>query len=159
MSDTIPGASVFEQRLYDHVIAHIEGEREALREYQRVAERSGSTAFAFLTKLILEDERRHHLMLDDLAHTIRTSAEMSPEAPPVPDLDLHKDREAILEATEVLLAIEKQDDRELAALTKELRDFKDTTLWALMLQIMRSDNAKHRAILGFVRSHARKHTV
>lgn len=159
MSDTIVGASVFEQRLYDHVAAHVDGEREVLEAYQQVAERSGSEAFAFLARLILEDERRHHQMLADLAQTIRASAELSAEPTPVPFLDLHKDREAILEATEGLLAIEKQDDRELTALAREVRDLKDTTLWHLMLEIMRADNAKHRSILEFVRTHARMRSV
>lgn len=156
MAQTLIGASVFEQELYDHLTAHLAGEGEALQAYESLAERTESEAFAYLARLILDDERRHHRMLADLAETIRVSSEMAPGTPPIPYLDLHKDREAILEATDVLLAVEEEDERELKRLTKELADFKDTSLWPLVLEIMRADNAKHRMILTFVRKHAKR---
>lgn len=155
-SQALVGASVFEQELYDHLTLHAEGEADALRRYQELAGRSESKAFRYLAELILEDERRHHRMLESLAETIRTSAELRGVEPPIPYLDLHKDREQILELTDELLAIEKEDERELKRLTKELKDFKDTTLWSLVLEVMRADNAKHRMILKFIRDHARR---
>lgn len=156
MAETLIGASVFEQELYDHLTSHVEDEVEALQLYESLAERSESEAFTYLAKLILDDERRHHQMLADLAESIRASSEMSQEDRPIPYLDLHKDREAILAATEALLAVEEEDERELKHLTKQLADFKDTTLWELVLEIMRADNAKHRMILKFVRKHAKR---
>lgn len=156
MSQTLVGASVFEQELYDHVSSHVEDEVATLRAYQAQAEQSESKAFAFLAAMILEDERRHHQMLADLAKTIEVSAELSNAPTPIPYLDLHKDREAILAATEELLAIEKADQKELKRLAKEVKDFKDTTLWELMLEIMQADNAKHRMILKFIRDHAKR---
>lgn len=156
MSQTLSGASVFEQELYDHVSSHVDDEVDALRAYQALAESTQSKAFAFLAGMILEDERRHHRMLADLAETIRVSAELRGDPTPIPFLDLRKDREAILTATEELLAVEKADEKELKALAKEIKDFKDTTLWELMLEIMRADNAKHRMILKFIRDHAKR---
>jgi len=152
---TLVGASVFEQELYDHLTSHAEGESDALRRYQELAGTTSSKAFRYLAELILEDERRHHRMLEALAETVRVSAELRGDEPPIPYLDLHKDREAILEATEQLLAIEKEDERELKRLAREMRDFKDTTLWELVLEIMRADNAKHRKILKFIKHHAK----
>lgn len=153
---TLVGASVFEQELYDHLTSHAEGESDALRRYQELAGTTSSKAFRYLAELILEDERRHHRMLEALAETVRVSAELRGDEPPIPYLDLHKDREQILELTDELLAIEKEDERELKRLTKELKDFKDTTLWSLVLEVMRADNAKHRMILKFIRDHARR---
>jgi len=155
MFQTLVGASVFEQELYDHLSSHVDDEVEALRRYQSLADSAESKAFAFLAAMILEDERRHHRMLSDLAETVRVSAELRSDPIPIPFLDLHRDREAILAATEELLAVEKADEKELKRLAKEIKDFKDTTLWELMLEVMRADNAKHRMILRFIRDHAK----
>ena len=94
----IAGASVLEQELYDHVTAHGKNEGEVLQGYAELAETTDSPAFAYLARLILDDERRHHQVLDDLAETIRTTAELSGEPTPIPDLALLRaDRERILE--------------------------------------------------------------
>ena len=52
--------------------------------------------------------------------------------------------------------VEKTDKRGRKRLAYEVKDFKDTTLWELMLEIMRADNAKHRMILKFIRDHAKR---
>lgn len=158
MATSIPGASVWEQRLYDHISAHIDGERETLIAYQELAESTSSPAFAYLAQLILDDERRHHRMLEQLAETIRATAEMSGEPTPVPDLGFFReDRDEILRQTERFLALEEEDNRTLKAISKDLRDVRDTTMWDLVLQIIRDDNAKHRRILEFIRDRAKKY--
>jgi rubrerythrin len=155
MSNHIIGASVMEQDLYDHVTSHADSERETLQAYEQLASTTTSKTFAYLARLILADERRHHQMLDDLATTIRTDAELSGDPGPIPLLDLREDRQEILAATERLLAIEQQDNKELKALAKELKDLKDTTAWALIIEIMQADNAKHLRILNFIKDHTR----
>jgi rubrerythrin len=153
----IPNASVVEQELYDHVTAHGRNEGEVLEAYADLAERTDSPAFAFLARLILEDERRHHQMLDALAESIRNSAELSGRPSPIPDLALFTaDRDRILVETERFLALEKEDDKELDRLAKRLKDVRDTTLWELVVRLMQADNAKHRRILEFIRARARE---
>ncbi|MFP3906766.1 MAG: hypothetical protein ACLFWR_07020 [Acidimicrobiales bacterium] len=157
MSEPLAGASVFDKRLYDHVSSHVVNEVGALKEYEALAASTESNAFRFLAQMILEDERKHHRLLADLAQTIKATSEWSPREPtPLPFLDLHKDREAILAATEKLIAIEKEDQEELKKLAKEVKDLKDTTVWDLVLKIMEADNAKHQMILKFVRDHAKR---
>lgn len=155
MTDLIPSASVFDQQLYDHIRAHGSGEAETLVAYEELAQTTESKAFAYLAGLILEDERRHHRLLADLAETIRTSAELSGKPTPIPYLDFHKDREAILKATRAFLKVERDDNRELKRLANEMKALKDTTAWTLILRIMQHDNAKHRLILRFIRDRAR----
>jgi rubrerythrin len=157
MSQTIPGASVWEQQLYDHLVSHVDGELETLKAYEKLAQSTESEAFRYLAGLILEDERRHHKMLDQLAQSIRTSAELSTEPTPVPPLDLRLDRERILALTEQFIAVEEEDDKELKRLGKELKDVRHTTLWKLVLDIIQADNEKHRRILGFIRDRAKEH--
>jgi rubrerythrin len=157
MSTTsIPGASVWEQQLYDHLIEHVNSEGEILRDYERLAEETDSPAFAYLARLILDDERRHHQLLNDLAETIRTSATLSGAPTPIPDLGIFRaDREKILAETERFLAAEEDDNRHLGRLAKELGDVRDTTVWQLMIRLIQHDNEKHRHILRFIRDRAR----
>lgn len=158
MSDTtIQGASVWEQQLYDHVVGHLEDEMVVIGDYERLANETDSPAFAYLARLILDDERRHHRLLIDLAETIKMAAELRPEPAPIPDLGMWgADREQILAETERYLDLERQDNRELERLKKELRDVKDTTIWELVVRIIQRDNEKHREILEFIRARARE---
>ena len=152
MSTTsIPGASVWEQQLYDHLIQHVRGEMEILQDYDRLAKETDSPAFAYLARLILDDERRHHKILSDLAETIRTSATLSGEPTPIPDLGLfHADREKILAETERFLLAEEEDNRHLKRLAKEMSDVRNTTVWQLIVHLIQQDNEKHRYILRFI---------
>lgn len=156
MTDTIIGASPIQQKLYDHLSRHVEDEREVLLAYEALAGSTESEAFKYMASLILEDERRHHQVLADLAKAVRSSAELSRDPSPIPYLDIYKDRESIIAATDRLLKVEDEDRRQLKALAKELEGFEDTTLWSLMVKLMQADNDKHRMILRLVRKNARK---
>lgn len=158
-STIIPGASAWTQELYDHLVSHVDNEREVLVAYEELAETTDSPAFSYLARLILDDERRHHAMLRDLAETIRGHAELSPEPSPIPDLGMFRaDREKILAQTEWYLQVEKDDQKMLEKLHKELRDVRDTTIWDLVVRLIKHDNEKHRMILEFVRDRAKKPT-
>ena len=73
------GASVWEERLYDHLTAHEQQEQEVLAEYQDAAAAAKSAAFAYLADLIVDDEIRHHKICGDLAAALKTDAELRPE--------------------------------------------------------------------------------
>lgn len=155
MRTDLPGASPWEQRLYDKAVRHVEDEREILDGYEALVEETDSPAFAFLARVILDDERRHHRLLQDLAETIRISVEMGDQPTPIPDLALFKaDRDRILVETERFLAIERRDNRELDALAADLRHVRKHTLWQLILRLIQRDNEKHREILQFIRDRA-----
>ena len=155
---TIPGASVWEQQVYDHITGHVDDEMAVIRAYADLAEKTDSPAFAYLARLILEDERRHHALLNDLAETIKSSAQLGSEPTPIPDLGMWgADKEQILAETERYLELEKQDNHELDALAKELHDVRDTTIWELIIRLIQKDNEKHQRILKFIRDRAREH--
>lgn len=156
MADTIAGASAWEQAIYDHLCSHVDHEVEVLQRYERLAASTRSEAFRYLATLILDDERRHHEFLHDLAETVRVSAALVRDPSPIPYADFDADREEILDATVELLAVEKADERELRALSKELRDVRDTTLWVLVVDLIRADDEKHRRILTFIRDRAKE---
>src|ERR1700722_12815915 len=148
------GASVWEQGLYCHLTTHIERERGILQEYAKAAKETDSKAFAYVVGLLGEDERRHHQLFVSLASSLKTEAELSGGEPEIPYLDFDRaDRKAVRELTERLLRSEDQDARDLKDLHNQLRDVKDTTLWDLIVTLMRRDTDKHMAMLEFVLHH------
>ena len=128
-----------------------------LEEYVATAEGTDSKALSYLINLLVEDERRHHRYFNELASSLKSEAELGGVDPVIPRLDLDQvDRAELLEATNLLLEHEKADAVELKRLRKELRDMEDTTLWALLVDIMMRDTDKHIAILRFVTDHAKR---
>jgi rubrerythrin len=148
------GASVWEQALYEQLTSHERAERELLVEYEKAAA-SSSAAVRFLTGLILEDERRHHSLFRDLAATLRSDVELRPTDATIPPLDHLGPDADLAEIVTRLIAHERADRRELRRLARELANEIDTTMWPLLVDLMRMDTEKHIAILEFVRRHAR----
>ncbi|MDQ6614479.1 MAG: hypothetical protein M3083_06975, partial [Actinomycetota bacterium] len=56
------------------------------------------------------------------------------------------------EATEAFLAQEHKDMAGLEDLEAELEPVKETTMWALLVRLMKADTAKHIEILEFVKT-------
>jgi rubrerythrin len=151
------GASVWEEELYEHLTAHESNEQETLEEYRQAAAASGSAAFLYLANLIVEDEKRHHRIFEDLASALRTDAELRSEQPAIPRLDNWGTNPAhVVELTERLMEREREDAKSFHRLDRELKDVRDTTLWGLLMKMMEMDTAKHLEILEFVQKHARK---
>ena len=155
-STNIRGASDWEQRMYRHLTSHGQIEGEILNTYKELAE-SGETsaAFRYLAGIILEDEVRHHQMFADLAESMRQMGELRVEDEPIPHLQgLRKDKDLIMEVTERLLDVEREDMKELKALAKEYKPYRNTTLWGLLVELMRLDTERHIMILKFMRDRA-----
>ena len=126
-----------------------------LEEYAFAAEHTKSKALSYVMRILLEDEQRHHRWFRDLASTLQIEASLSGDQAPIPDLDIGKfDHSAVDALVERLSENEKQDARELKRLRKELGDVADTTLWALLIDLMQRDTDKHLAILRFVEKHS-----
>jgi hypothetical protein len=149
------GASVWESDMLRHLRDHMTREGAMLEEYAFATEHTRSKALRYLIGILLDDEHRHHRWFQDLAATVQISASLTGEDTPVPDLDIHRfDPTAVDALVERLEDNEKDDARELARLRRELRDFEDTTMWTLLVELMELDTQKHLAILRFVRKHA-----
>jgi hypothetical protein len=161
MSTELVGASAWEREMYDHLTRHTATEGAILEEYKQIAEdESASPAFRYLATLILDDERRHHRVFNDLAEAIRQLSELRVEDQPIPPLaGLRADRDRIMDVTERLLDSESEDATRLKALAKDMKDVRDTTLWGLLIELMQDDTQKHIKILKFIRDHARHPTV
>lgn len=149
------GASVTDRDLVATLSRHGAEEGRILAEYQRFAETSASPAVRYLVSLIMDDERRHHRVLEELANAIAWGwSENSPE-PAVPDLPAgHAVDPELRRETLALLAEENKDHAELKRLRKQLGAYADTTLWALLIDMMILDTEKHALILDFVARHS-----
>jgi ferritin len=156
MSQALVGASQWEEEVYQHLSSHMDNEVALLTAYQDAAATSGSAAFQYLVSLIVEDEKRHHRVFEELANSLRSDVELRPVEPAVPDMAGFGQLPAkVVELTDELLAREEQDAAELRHLSRELRDVRDTTLWQLLVKVMELDTEKHAEILRFVKKHAR----
>jgi rubrerythrin len=152
------GLSVWEQELYEHLMAHIASESEVLGRYERLAEAS-SGHVRFLLDLIAEDEARHHRLYEQWAKTVREMVLLSaPDDGAVPDLLPEPDTAHLIDAVDDLLVVEKDDAHQLKALEKSLKDVRRTTVWPLLVELMEMDTRKHIRILEFLREQA-QHTA
>jgi len=147
------GLSVSDTRLYEHLVEHIESEGGLITEYERLIG-SPSAYVSFLAGLIAEDERRHHGLYEDWIESLKAIAEL--QFAGLPPVITGHDAEDLVATTEKLLEFERNDSIELKALEKQIKDLKDTTLWGLVIEIMRMDTEKHIRILEFIREHARR---
>lgn len=156
-SRPIVGSREWELDIYQHVANHGQIEGEILDEYQTLADDDEiPPAFAYLARIILDDEVRHHRIFDDLAENMRQMVEASDDRSPIPSLrGLHTDRVRIQRLTEKLLEVERGDERELKDLAKRLKDFEKVTLWGLLIEIMLDDTRKHIKILRFIQARSK----
>ena len=151
------GSREWESDIYQHVANHGHIEGEILDEYQRLADDEEiPPAFAYLARIILDDEVRHHRIFDDLADNMRQMVEESDDRSPIPSLrGFHTDRVRIQRLTERLLEVERSDERELKDLAKRLKEFDKVTLWGLLIELMLDDTRKHIKILKFIQDRSK----
>lgn len=147
------GASVSIRHLVELLAAHGAEEGRVLAEYERVSNSVSDPAARYLMELIMEDERRHHRVLVELATAMAWDT-VSGTYSAIPPLGWHLD-EQLLAATRALRETEEKDRRELLTLKKLLRPFEETTLWALLVELILLDTEKHATILKFIEHHAR----
>jgi hypothetical protein len=146
------GSREWERDILEHIETHGETEGEILDEYQTlVDDEEVHPAVAYLARIILDDEVRHHRIFDDLAENMRQIADESIDRSPIPSLQgFHTDRVRIQRLTGQLLEVERRDERELKDLAKRLKDFEKVTLWGLLIELMLDDTRKHIKILKFI---------
>jgi hypothetical protein len=151
---TLPfGLSPLEEGLYRHLSEHVSSEADLLASYRELAEAPDTPEAArYLIRLIVEDEERHHRLFHEMTAALGNQWGPSPDA--APDLPYGPPSRALEEVTIRFLAAEREDQKQLRALRREMRPFRNTTLWTLLVELMEHDTAKHIHLLTFVRDHA-----
>lgn len=140
-------------RLLETLRSHGEREAAVLESYRRLVEDSPDEAVRYLGRLIIADEERHHDVITEMANRIDSwiIREVTIE-PSTPALSPRVDR-VLLEQTRQLIALERQDARELRLLQKKLRHTPPTSLLPLLVNLMLRDTATHIEILRFIRTY------
>ena len=145
----LTGPSVDTEDLVELLVHHGREEGRLLAEYERVADDSADQATRYVVGLILEDERRHHRLLAELANAMAWEvATISPESS-TPGLTRPIDGE-LLAQTRRLLRAERADYRKLRTIRRRFRPYRRTTLWALVIDLMLADTTKHATMLRFL---------
>jgi hypothetical protein len=148
------GASVGERELVDALARHGKEEGQLLATYARFASSAPSPTARYLVSLILDDERRHHRLLGEIANAIGWSWETGrPGALPNVDVARRESNDALVAETRALLREEERDKKELRKLRRKLEPYADTTVWALLVDLMIHDTEKHARILRFILDH------
>jgi hypothetical protein len=156
--DHLVGATVRQQELFDVLVAHERNEEEVISAYEGFAEKATSDAVRYLVRLILDDEKRHHRVLSELANTIRADATFEERGARVPYLDVHRRDDSLLEETERFLALERKDRVELKHLARKERTV-GGALDAFVVDLLQSDTERHIRILHFIKNAVRTSPV
>ncbi|HTX63825.1 MAG TPA: hypothetical protein VMD28_09310 [Acidimicrobiales bacterium] len=149
------GASTTMRDLVELLARHGSEEGRLLDEYDRLSDTTSDPAARYLIQVIMQDERRHHQMLVEMA-TAMAWGTLGGVETSVPPLGWEMDEE-LLAASRRLREQEDLDRHELQTLRKRLRPFEETTMWALIVDLMILDTQKHAAILRFLERHSRGH--
>lgn len=143
------GASVLDQRLFDAIGAHEHDEQAVIEEYEAFAEQTSSKTVRYLINLIVEDERKHHRVLVELANTIRAEVTFEERGSRIPYLDVHRGDSELLAATKRFLEVERRDREELRSLSRQV-DKAGAPLEAFLVGLVLEDSDRHIRILRFI---------
>jgi hypothetical protein len=145
------GASVSATEVVKAIDRHGREESELLIRYERFAENAESPVAEYLVQLILDEERRHHRMLEELATAIAWGSLGGAARRTLPIMPLQSgyDR-AFRTETRALLRHELRDRKELRHLQRRLLNVGDVPFWGLLVGLIQLDTEKHISILRFL---------
>lgn len=147
------GASEYTTEVVKAIDRHGQEESELLARYERFAERPESPVAQYLVRLILDEERRHHRILEELANTIAWEPVGDGAGPSLPIASTRSGYDGeFLAETRDLLRQELRDRKELLRLQRRLRSYGDVHFWGLLIELMRLDTEKHISILRFLKN-------
>lgn len=146
----IPTDRTAEYAIFDLVRTHADREEEALLSYQRLAEQVEDEGVRYLVRLIMEDEARHHKQISAMVNELQSFVSELDVQPRVPNLGVRHSA-ALRKETDRLLAIEREDAKELRRLRREMRGRHGYGVFPLLVDLMLHDTAKHIEILRYLR--------
>jgi len=141
------------ERLLQAVERHATLEADALDQYEYLGKVSGDPVIALVMRLILDDEVRHHGLLERIASTLRDALywthtpsalpKSEAEATPPPEV------EELASVAHALIEEERSGAHALRDLATRQKGL-DGGLDSLLLEMMAMDSEKHARLLQFV---------
>ncbi|MGH9047557.1 MAG: hypothetical protein ACRDVW_09645, partial [Acidimicrobiales bacterium] len=148
-----PRGFPIEEGLYSHLSEHVASEADLIAAYRELAEAPDTPdAARYLIRIVLEDEERHHRLFREMIIALGNGIAWAYDPGAVPNLPVAQGFPALEEVTDQFLAAERDDQKQLQQLRKELRPFRATRMWSLLVELMEHDTAKHIEVLTFIRS-------
>jgi hypothetical protein len=142
--------SVFD-RLIRALEAHASAEAHDLATCQALAERSSDPVLKMLMQLLVEDEQRHHTLLQSMVHRLHEEVEFvrSPSATlPVSEPDATQGPELAV-TLRSLIRDEHEGARHLRHLARQEPHLYDG-LYPMLLETIARDSEKHATILRYL---------
>ena len=150
------GASTSTRALVSQLEQHGSDEGELLAVYEDMAESAADQGSRYLINLILDDERRHHRLLVEMANAMAWGDPSASPERATPAISGSVDGDLLLQ-TKKLRRAEEADFRKLRRMRRRLRPFAKTTMWALLVDLMILDTKKHATMLRFLERRNRRH--
>jgi rubrerythrin len=143
------GASTGIRELVDLLEQHGSEEGKMLSVYEELAENASDEGARYLISLILADERRHHQLLVEMANAMAwgTADESPDRATPLVSATLDQE---LADMTKRLRRAEEADYRKLRHLRRRVGKYGESTMWALLVELMMLDTKKHATMLRFL---------
>jgi hypothetical protein len=140
-----------QERLLRALEAHAAAEADSLSEYETLAETSGDPVVAMLMRFIVEDEERHHRLLEQMATCLRDGLAWthSPDALPTGSHSASGDVTAAVEATRSLIREEREGARYVRHLARQ-EPHLHSGLFSLILEMIGQDSVKHEHLLRYI---------
>jgi bacterioferritin (cytochrome b1) len=142
------------ERLIRALEAHASAEAHDLATCQELAERSSDPVLKMLMRLLVDDEQRHHTLLQSMVHRLQEEVDFvhSPTALPVSEPDATAGPELAATLRE-LIRDEHEAARHLRHLARQEPHLYDG-LYPMLLETIARDSEKHAAILRYLLSRA-----
>jgi hypothetical protein len=141
-----------QERLLRALDAHAAAESDSLGQYEALATSTGDPVVGLLMRFIVEDEQRHHRLLEQMATTLRNGLEWThaPDSLPTrtPD-DTAPDYTAAIESTRGLIREEREGARYVRHLAHQEPNIYGG-LYSLILEMIGQDSMKHEHLLRYV---------
>jgi rubrerythrin len=137
-------------RLIRALEAHAAAEVHDVGTCQQIAQRTADPAVRFLFDLVLEDEQRHHSVIQSMIRRLQEEVEFvpSPDAMPVADAPTSADPEMVA-SVRALIRDEQEGARYLRHLARQEPALYGG-LFSMLLETIARDSEKHAAIFRYV---------
>jgi len=139
-------------KMLETLKGHGEREEIVLGSYRHLVEQATDEGVRYLGQLIISDEERLHTEIVEMVNRIESWMKGVEIEPSTPQLSPRVDR-ALLDETHRLIALEREEAKELHVIKRELHDVSPLTLLPLLVGLMIQATDRHIEILQFIRSY------
>lgn len=132
------------------VDAHVAAEANALGQYEYLAGASGDPVIALVMRLVLDDEIRHHELLQRISTTLRDAVEWTSSPGALPKDTIGEPLPGTYATIARSLIDEERTGAQVLRRLAEQEEYINGGLDSLLLEMMAMDSDKHARLLQFV---------